>query len=158
MKCQRCGRDFVRTSPRGPAPAYCSPTCRQRAYEERLRRTSAQRIAELELENKELRTQLAALRTPSPGSTPAGGQPSPRTVRPSPRKNTEPGQPWLLLQGQERERVALIGEYLTEAKATRACSQYWRHNPGAPEPVYVRNRSKVSRKMLLNPPADWARD
>lgn len=40
-----CGREFERPSPKGPVPKFCSPSHRQRAYEDRRVERRAQELA-----------------------------------------------------------------------------------------------------------------
>lgn len=37
MTCEYCGREFVRPHNRGPAPLFCSASCRQGSHVKRLR-------------------------------------------------------------------------------------------------------------------------
>lgn len=44
--CARCGRSFTPNGTRGPLPLYCSQSCRQRAYERRWGKSTAEQRAE----------------------------------------------------------------------------------------------------------------
>lgn len=43
MTCAWCGRPIERTGARGPLPVYCSHSCREKAYRDRLLREAGRK-------------------------------------------------------------------------------------------------------------------